>query len=64
MDSAKEVPKLDNTDITVSSESSDTQWRNNRVRIIDDVEEDANASAEAVAKAAQIIPMIEQWRVV
>eukprot|EP00984_Skeletonema_dohrnii_P018715 scaffold8790_cov126-Skeletonema_dohrnii-CCMP3373.AAC.8 len=61
VDSAKEVPNLDNTDIAVSSESSDTQWTNSRVRIIDDAEEDANANAEAVAKAAQIIPMIEQW---
>lgn len=59
VDSAIEVPNFD--DSAVSSESSETQWTNSRVRIIDDVEEDANASAEAVAKAKQIIPLIEQW---
>ncbi len=59
VDRAKEVPNVD--DLAASSELSDTQWTNSRVRIIDDVEEDSNASAEAVAKATQIIPLIEQW---
>ena len=59
VDSAKEVPNIDNTEDC--SESSDTKWTNSRVRIIDDDEEDANASAEAVAKATQIVPLIEQW---
>eukprot|EP00986_Skeletonema_menzelii_P000335 scaffold92_cov140-Skeletonema_menzelii.AAC.14 len=59
VDSAKEVPNSDNTEDC--SESSDTKWTNSRVRIIDDDEEDANASAEAVAKATQIVPLIEQW---
>ncbi|KAL7440015.1 hypothetical protein ACHAXM_012200 [Skeletonema potamos] len=60
VDSAREVQNFDNTLIS-TSESSDTQWTNSRVRIIDDEEEDANVSAEVVAKATQIIPLIEQW---
>lgn len=59
VDRAKVVTDFD--DVSASSESSETQWTNSRVRIIDDVEEDTNASAEAVAKAKQIIPLIEQW---
>ena len=60
VDSAKEVPtSFDNTD--GSSEPSDTIWTSSGVRIIDDVEEDLNVSAATVKKAAQIIPLIEQW---
>lgn len=59
VDRAIEVPNFD--DIATRSELSETQWTNSRVRIIDDVKEDANASTEAVAKAKQIIPLIEQW---
>lgn len=59
VDRAIEVPHFD--DMAASLELSETQWTNSRIRIIDDVEEDANASAEAVAKATQIIPLMEQW---
>ena len=63
VDSSKEVPNRSNFHNTeVSSETSDiTKWTNSRVRIIDDAEEDAHVTAEAVAKATQIVPLIEQW---
>jgi hypothetical protein len=63
VDSAKEVTNFDDAGmtLTLSSESSDTQWTDSRVRIIDDDEDDAIVSAEAVAKATKIIPLIEQW---
>jgi len=43
------------------NKQSITEWSNNKILIIDENSEDADATNDAIAKATYLIPLIERW---
>ena len=48
-------------EIASTSNCDDTKWSTNRVLIIDEESEDADATSDATANATYLVPLIERW---
>ena len=52
---------LDGDSINQGKLTDERQWTSNKILIIDEAAEDADATSDAIAKATYLIPLVERW---